>query len=203
MDSSLYSRGDRMRHRIYTRTGDTGRTHLAGGSSVGKENPRIEAYGDVDELNSAMGLAKCDCDDAELIALMDDIQNLLFQVGADLAAPPDVTSHSITRISPSDIAPLEKSIDRLEDELPSLKNFILPGGSALSARLHLARAICRRAERHCVLLQQKEKMNPEVIRLLNRLSDLLFVMARIANHRLGIPDRTWSSQTRNPETYNE
>ena len=189
-----------MKHRIYTRTGDTGRTHLAGGASVGKENPRIEAYGDVDELNSAVGLAKCDCDDTELSALMDNIQNLLFQVGADLAAPPDVTSHLITRISSSDITPLEMAIDRLEEELPTLKNFILPGGSALSSRLHLARAICRRAERRCVLLHQKETMNPEVIRLLNRLSDLLFVMARVANHRAEIPDRIWLSQNRNPDT---
>jgi cob(I)alamin adenosyltransferase len=189
-----------MKHRIYTRTGDTGCTHLVGGASVSKENTRVEAYGDVDELNCAVGLAKCDCEDSELSALMNGIQNLLFQTGADLAAPSDVTSHSIIRISPSDITPLERAIDRLEEELPALNNFILPGGSALSARLHLARAICRRAERRCVLLQQKETMNPEVIRLLNRLSDLLFVMARVANHRAGITDRIWSSQNLNPET---
>lgn len=183
-----------MSHRIYTRTGDMGRTHLSGGQIVSKDNPRIEAYGDVDELNSAIGLAKCECDDPELIAFMDDVQHLLFQVGADLATPSHIKTLSIPRISSADITPIEKAIDRFEDELPPLKNFILPGGTLLSARLHLARTICRRAERRCVLLQEIETINAEVIRFLNRLSDLLFVLARISNHRSGTPDKIWSSQ---------
>jgi cob(I)alamin adenosyltransferase len=177
--------------RIYTRTGDTGQTGLIGGERVPKGCARVEAYGTVDELNAHLGLARALLQDAELDALLTDIQNELFDLGADLAASQPGAAplkHSVPRITPAQVAALEAMIDRLEADLPPLQQFILPGGAPAGAALHVARCVCRRAERCTARLAAAEPVNPETLRYLNRLSDLLFVMARAANARQGVPE---------------
>ena len=167
--------------KIYTKTGDSGQTSLYGGKRVGKDSLRIRAYGDVDELNAILGLCagidKGKKSAPDLKKIFARLQHQLFIVGADLAAHLAVKTE---RIHKEHVAELEEIIDRLAAKLPSLNNFIYPGGTALAAHLHLARTVCRRAEREVVALSKKEKINPLLIPYLNRLSDLLFVMARRA-----------------------
>lgn len=182
--------------RIYTRTGDQGETGLFGGGRVPKTHPRVAAYGEVDELNAALGVCAIGAD-PELRVLIQSIQADLFIVGADLATPPEAIQgehrRPVPRVSESLPARLENEIDRLEEGLPALTTFILPGGGEVGARLHLARTICRRAERAVLAAAGRETVNPEVLVYLNRLSDLLFVAARAANHRAGVPETAWRS----------
>lgn len=173
--------------RIYTKTGDKGTTALGDGRRVPKHAPRIEAYGTVDELNAVLGLALLALEDAEGAALLKRIQNDLFDLGADLCVPErpgrraGARSAKRLRITEAHIRPLEEAIDRMNAALNPLKSFVLPGGTAASSWLHLARTVCRRAERRVVGLARRETINPQAIVYLNRLSDLLFVMARRAN----------------------
>ncbi len=167
-------------NKIYTRTGDKGETGLADGSRVSKDDPRVRAYGAVDEANAAIGLARNHVDEKTLAALS-RIQNDLFDLGADLSTPSKKNEPETLRITGDQVLWLEKEIDRLNKDLEPLKSFILPGGSEASASLHLARTIVRRAERHAISLARKGTINPEALKYLNRLSDYLFVLGRILN----------------------
>ncbi len=183
--------------KIYTRAGDTGDTGLYGGQRVGKDDVRVESYGAVDEANAALGVAASHLHDNEVVPLVARLQSELFVVGADLATPTtrDTGGKSVVpRITPQFATDLEPFIDGYEAQLEPLKNFILPGGDQASAYLHLARTILRRAERRTVTLLRAEPdtTNPEVIPYLNRLSDLLFVLARVVNARAGIADVSWT-----------
>ena len=175
--------------KVYTRTGDEGQTSLGTGERVSKASPRVCAYGEVDELNSFLGLARAKIADAALLQLLERIQNELFVLGADLAVPlPDPLQGGTDRqrrISPTEIETLEKTIARYNESPPPLQEFILPAGNEAGAILHVARAVARRAEREVVSLAQAEKLNPHVLVYLNRLSDLLFVLARVANRQGG------------------
>jgi cob(I)alamin adenosyltransferase len=179
--------------RIYTRTGDDGETALLAGGRVPKDHPRIEAYGTVDELNAILGLARSESLAEDIDRVLRRIQNELFNLGAQLAAT-EPTKLGVPLIDTRDIAALEDDIDQLENNLPPLKEFILPGGTAAAAALHVARTVCRRAERRLVSLRRVENEPvPEVsIRYLNRLGDLLFVAARAANASRGVDDSLWS-----------
>ncbi len=189
--------------KIYTRTGDNGDTGLFGGQRVHKDDLRVEAYGTVDELNAVLGVVRTHVplEDADINSLLQIIQNDLFGLGSDLATPEEKDVNKgrihITRVAPAQVTALEAQIDQFETELPPLTNFILPGGSALASSLHLGRVVCRRAERCCVTLARAEAdiapLNPDVIRYLNRLSDLLFVLCRVANKRRDVPDVVWKS----------
>ena len=180
-------------NQIYTRTGDGGETRLASGQPVSKSDARVEAYGAVDELNACVGLARLHClqDDA-LDAMLARIQNELFDLGADLATPHDpAPKWEALRIVASQAQRLETEIDLINAALKPLDSFILPGGSALSAHLHLARTVCRRAEREAVrLVESGQTVTPEAVIYLNRLSDLLFVACRRANAN-GAGDVLW------------
>ena len=175
--------------KVYTRTGDEGQTSLGTGERVSKASPRVCAYGEVDELNSFLGLARTKIADPELQQLLERIQNELFVLGGDLAVPlPDPSQESTDRqrrIGAAEIENLEKTIDRYNETLPPLQEFILPAGNEAGAIFHVARAVARRAERAVVRLAQTEKLNPHVLIYLNRLSDLLFVLARVANRQGG------------------
>lgn len=180
--------------KIYTKTGDKGDTGLFGGPRVPKYSLRIEAYGTVDELNAFIGLAVVEIKDKEIKILLEKIQNELFIVCSNLATP-DLDKNDKLNIPVVDekfILDIEKSIDYFEEKLEPLKNFILPGGSKGSAFLHVCRTVCRRAERRVVELSSKEKINENIIILLNRLSDLFFVLSRYENHLSGIPDIKWN-----------
>ena len=182
--------------RIYTRTGDDGTTGLLGPGRVFKDSARVEACGAVDELNAVLGLVRTLDADGWLTAEFGTIQSRLFHVGAELAAvTPDLPGLQ-DRISDEDVAALERWIDRLDTELTPLASFILPGGSALGAQLHVARAVCRRAERRAVTLLQVAPIGPCLVRYLNRLGDLLFVMARWCNRRAGAPETEWHPRRR-------
>ena len=181
--------------KIYTKFGDSGETALFGGTRLRKDAPRIEAIGTVDELNAYIGYAQTLIDDAELSELIARIQNHLFDVGADLATPATHAKAAEFRISEDFTTEMETAIDTLSEELPPLTNFILPGGCAAGAILHIARVVCRRSERCVVRLTREEDVNPEIIRSLNRLSDLLFVLARMVNFRLQTPEPIWESQS--------
>lgn len=178
--------------KIYTKTGDEGTTGLLGKGRVPKDDIRIEAYGTIDELNAVLGLIHAQEVDSSTLARISELQNELFVVGSALADPdPKGPFHSA--IQPEHVQRLERLIDELESELPPLSNFILPGGAPAAAKLHLARTVCRRAERQVVgLARQPGATVPSVLIVyLNRLSDLLFVMARLANHRAQVPDIPW------------
>ncbi len=183
--------------KIYTRTGDTGQTGLIGGQRVNKSDPRLESYGTVDELNAALGLAASQAADQEplsdLVTSLLTIQSELLTVGSNLAALTDqrMTVSKIPALGAASIDRLEAEIDQLSQELPELRNFILPGGTELAASLHLSRTICRRAERLAVALLTSYPVDELIIRYLNRLSDLLFTMARVANHRAGQAEQLW------------
>ena len=176
--------------RIYTRAGDDGETGLVDGTRVSKADPRVAAYGDVDELNAFLGLVRARKPDTDLDSLLERIQRDLFALGARLADPRRAPSGSAkAALGPDDAARLEQAIDRLEADLPALRRFILPGGSETGALLHLARTVCRRAERRIVALG--EATDASAIVYVNRLSDLLFVMARTANRRAGAGETEW------------
>lgn len=177
--------------KIYTKTGDDGSTGLLGGARVNKSDQRIDCYGTVDELNAAIGWVAVVAT-PQLRQMFATVQGELFVIGSHLAAPDQNATASLPTLSASAIARLESQIDSAEQELPALKNFILPGGTEIAARLHLARTICRRAERLTVTLALLHKIDPGIITYLNRLSDWLFVQARHANWRAGEPDVPWS-----------
>lgn len=177
--------------KIYTKKGDTGETSLLGGGRVSKSSARIEAYGTVDELNSIIGMAASYSLSQKGTVLIEDIQQYLFILGADLATP--LSSRTpIERIGQGEIEALESAIDEMEEDLAPLKNFILPGGSEAGATLHFARTVCRRAERATVACAQKEEISESAIKFLNRLSDFLFVLARYENKYVGIKETTWN-----------
>ncbi len=178
--------------KIYTKTGDGGETSLFGKTRISKADPRVDAYGDVDELNACVGAARASCTSADLLEALAAIQKDLFGLGARLADPSSRIADRVTKaaIRPEDVERLEHLIDPLESELPPLRHFILPGGGTAGACLHLARTVCRRAERHVVGLGP-DAVEPILVHYLNRLSDLLFVMARAANHRQGVPEIEW------------
>lgn len=179
-------------NKIYTRTGDDGSTGLVGGARISKAALRVAVYGDVDELNSAVGLAVCTASHDPLMTVLRRIQNTLFDLGADLANPgPDQEGTPALRIGAGAAARLESEIDRLNGDLEPLRSFVLPGGTETAARLHLARAICRRAERQAVALAQTEAVNAHALGYLNRLSDYLFVAARWCNAQDGAHDILW------------
>lgn len=180
--------------KIYTKTGDDGETGLFGGTRVSKASLRVETYGDVDELNSALGLARLHRIDDARDALLGAIQSELFNLGAELAAK-EGKATGVPAIDDSEVARLERAIDEAEAELEPLTTFVLPGGSSGAAHLHLARTICRRAERKLVALSQEVTVRQPLLRYLNRLSDLLFVLARLANHRTGHPDTPWEGRS--------
>ncbi len=169
--------------RVYTKSGDTGETSLVDGSRVSKADPRVAAYGDVDELNSLLGFARVGLMDQQLNGALGKVQNELFIVGADLASPLEI---QVPRIDEEHVAEMERLIDLLLEDLEPLREFILPGGTQLGAILHLARAVSRRAERSVVELAAQSGINKLSLIYLNRLSDLLFVMARVANKRSGV-----------------
>jgi cob(I)alamin adenosyltransferase len=176
--------------RIYTKTGDKGETGLVGGNRTSKDSLRVQAYGDTDELNSVLGLARAFSNDEKIGSLLERLQKDLFIVGADLASPR--TEDRVTpRVTEDMTLTLEKSIDTFQQELRPLKAFILPGGAETGALLHFARTVARRAERSVVALSKTESLNENLIPYINRLSDLLFVMARLANHREGRNEVEW------------
>ena len=185
--------------KLYTRTGDDGHTGLFGGQRVEKDALRVEAYGTVDELNAALGLVRsAAADHPEINEPVLQIQSRLFDLGSDLACPrpPQAGGDMLEgqRIAEHDIEELERLIDRVSEPVPPMESFILPGGTELSARLHHARTVCRRAERLCVRLSRNEDIGEPVRVFLNRLSDLLFAMARRANHLEGVDDVPWVSR---------
>ncbi len=182
--------------RVYTRTGDDGTTSLGGGGRVAKDSARIEAYGTVDELNSQIGAALSAGLDSEIALPLATIQNELFHLGSDLCMPEeDKASTPVPRIEARHVEALEKLMDRFSERLAPLENFVLPGGSPGAAQLHVARTVCRRAERLVLALSRKEAVGPFTISYLNRLSDALFVLARAENARRGVPDVLWNSRT--------
>ena len=172
--------------KVYTKTGDKGETSLVGGARVSKASLRVEAYGDVDELNSIIGLARASLQDGQIDEALSLIQNDLFTLGADLASPSEI---EVPRIQTSFIETLEELSDRFLAELEPLKEFILPGGSKAGATLHLARTVARRTERRAVKLSEAENVNELAVVYLNRLSDLLFILARVVNRRGGVPEK--------------
>jgi cob(I)alamin adenosyltransferase len=177
--------------KIYTKTGDAGETGLFGGGRVGKDNPRVEAYGEVDELNAAIGVARA-AGVGALDGLCQALQEQLFTVGAVLATPQGSKADAhIPHVKPSWVLDMEAAMDALDAELPKMTHFILPGGTAGSAALHLARTVCRRAERKVVPLVRTGTVDAAALQFLNRLSDLLFMMARAVNHRAGVEDVKW------------
>lgn len=176
--------------RIYTRGGDKGKTSLGNGSRVAKHSPRVAAYGTVDECNSVIGLVRLHTSD-EADATLARIQNDLFDLGADLCTPEEeAPAYPPLRITAAQVERLEQEIDAMNAELEPLQSFVLPGGTAASAHLHLARTVARRAEREMTSLADDEAINPEAVRFINRLSDLLFVMARFLNDK-GRQDVLW------------
>ena len=185
--------------KVYTRTGDKGKTRLAGGQPVWKDSVRVEAYGDVDELNSSIGVVRAF--NAESIGqhpsadLLEEelcwMQNKLFDVGGLLATAPGQTFKNMPTVTGRDVTRLEKLMDRCQKDLPPLKEFILPGGGKISSLLHQARTVCRRAERLCVRLGKEEPLDPALVCFLNRLSDTLFVLARWMAKQLSQPELLW------------
>jgi len=183
--------------KIYTKTGDSGETGLFGGPRVRKSDARVEAYGDLDELNAAIGVARSLVEDPEIDAALARIQGELFCVGAELATPHGAKARSaIPPVDPAWTARLEGAIDAWDGELPALTRFVLPGGTRTAAALHLARTVCRRAERRAVSLAAEVEVEPAVLAYLNRLSDFLFVAARVANHRARKEEPLWDPARR-------
>jgi len=179
-------------NRVYTRQGDSGQTALAGGQRLPKDDLRIEAYGTVDELNSFIGLAR---ESARELAPLDGIllrvQHELFNLGSILATMPEDVHPKQARITDAESAQLEREIDRMNEGLPGLRSFVLPGGSRLNAELHICRTVCRRAERICVSLAATTPIDEAILKYLNRLSDALFVWSRWASHRQEVPEILW------------
>lgn len=178
---------------LYTRTGDTGTTSLVGGQRVSKTSPRLEAYGTLDEFSATLGiiLSSADCP-ADIRRYLHTIQNTLFYAGAYLATDsPAEQPATLTGLTDTQIQQLEENIDTLDALTPPLKAFVLPGGTPLAAHAHLARTVCRRAEREILRLDALQSVDPRVIRYLNRLSDYLFILARYFNHLADTPEITW------------
>ena len=182
-----------MAMKIYTKTGDKGTTSLIGGTKVSKAHLRIEAYGTVDELNSYIGLCKDLSTDKKSNTVLQEVQDRLFTIGAALACDPEKeTKMKIPDLKEEDITLLEKEIDMMNETLPPMKSFILPGGHITVSHIHISRCICRRAERCCVRLEaEQNEVEPIIIKYLNRLSDYLFVLARYAGHLLNIAELPW------------
>lgn len=181
--------------RVYTRTGDAGDTGLGGGQRVPKDSLRIETFGTVDELNSYLGVAIASCPDAEIKGHLEAMQHRLFDLGGDLCVlEEDKAKFKMPAFPKDEVDLLEKLMDKAQEELTPLEEFILPGGTACSAHLQVARCICRRAERLAVALAREEKVSPAVVPYLNRLSDALFVLARLANKRAGTGDVLWKKK---------
>ena len=186
-------------NRVYTRQGDRGETGLVGGQRVPKDSPRIEAYGTVDELNAVLGAARATVNQlaaqepllAGLGAILLRVQHELFNLGSILATLPEDVHPRQPRVTDAEITQLEKGMDAMNEDLPPLRSFVLPGGSRVDAELHMARTVCRRAERACVALARTESVPPEAIRYLNRLSDALFVWARWAAHTSRAGETLW------------
>ena len=188
-----------MKAKIYTKTGDKGQTSLVGGARVAKSDPRLEAYGTVDELNSVLGVLRAAVPNAglgplaaQLDSSLQAIQNSLFNIGSHLACEDEKIRPSLPALSETQISALEKDMDSWENELPPLKNFILPGGSALAAFAHHARTVCRRVERECARLDGKVTIDTSHMIFINRLSDWLFLFARLSNYKLKIADTPWT-----------
>jgi cob(I)alamin adenosyltransferase len=177
--------------KIYTRTGDDGSTGLLGPHRVLKCDERVEAFGSVDELNAALGVVRALDHERWLEPGLGAIQAQLFQLGAELATSDEAMLSKLVRLAEAEVAALEGWIDRCESELPALTSFVLPGGTALGASLHLARTVCRRAERRVVALAAAQQIEPRLTRYLNRLADLLFVLARWTNRRAGASETPW------------
>jgi len=200
MESPREARHSREFHKddtimkIYTKTGDKGETSLFGGKRVRKDNSRIEAYGNADELNSCIGVVRSFAPPSEIDAVLAEIQNDLFVLGADLATPGGGAKTDVQRIGPGDVVRLERHIDRIDELLPELRSFIVPGGSQVASFLHLARTICRRCERGVVVLSHEDRSSESTIVYLNRLSDLLFVLARYSNKLSERPDIPWKAR---------
>lgn len=189
-------------NRIYTRTGDDGSTGLVGGERVAKNCFRVAAYGEVDELNSFLGQAltlASRCSRTALQGKLETIQNELFDLGAELASAPGTDLSGMPTVSASQVARLESWIDELCNGMPELRSFVLPGGTELNTSLHIARAVCRRAERAVLTLHQHEPVSEPVRAYVNRLSDLLFAMARFESHAAGIPEYLWKPGASRPE----
>jgi cob(I)alamin adenosyltransferase len=186
-------------NRVYTRRGDRGETSLAGGQRVPKDGPRIEAYGTVDELNAFVGAARVTASElaaaetrlSPLAAILLRVQHELFNLGSILATLPEDVHPKQARVTDADVAQLESEIDRMNEELPPLRSFVLAGDSRLNAELHICRTVCRRAERATVALGRVESVPPEAVRYLNRLSDALFVWSRWASHVTGAAETLW------------
>jgi len=179
------------RMKIYTRTGDDGRTGVLGPGRVLKSDARVEAYGAVDELNAVLGVVRALDAERWLAAELEALQSLLLQTGAELATTEPAALEKLARVSDADIARMEQWIDRFEADLEPLTRFLLPGGTPLAAQLHVARTVCRRAERRVVALAEAGGADARLIRFLNRVADLLFVLARWCNHRAGVSDTVW------------
>lgn len=177
--------------KIYTRTGDAGQTSLYGGQRVEKDALRIEAYGTVDELNAQMGVVRSLPLPPDVEPLLERIQHELFLLGADLATPPNSGAKDVRRVGEEEVRRLEADIDRLDASLPQLQAFILPSGSLAGAQLHVARTVCRRAERYIIRLVREESLDKTVVMYVNRLADLLFVVARYVNQSLGAHENPW------------
>jgi cob(I)alamin adenosyltransferase len=183
--------------KIYTKTGDAGETGLFGGERVSKDHARVEAYGAIDELNAIVGLCRAEGLSEDVDALAATIQSQLFDVGGELATVPEKKDKvTIPLVDEADVKVLEEAIDRAESELEPLKTFILPGGSKVASHLHHARTVCRRAERRVVTMHTQAEVRSEVLRYLNRLSDLLFTWARLENRRANVPDVPWAGRER-------
>jgi len=189
--------------KVYTRTGDAGKTRLAGGQPVWKDSLRVEAYGTVDEVNALVGLVRvfnAASEESEARDWLEDslrrIQNKLFDVGGILATAPGQTFKNMPKVGGKDITALERMIDRCQKDLAPLKEFILPGGGKVSGMLHQARTVCRRGERICVKLAREEPVDPAIVKFLNRLSDALFVLARWAAKMQGEPEFLWERNVR-------
>ena len=181
--------------KIYTKTGDDGTTALGGGQRVEKDSLRIETFGTVDELNAQIGVAIASGLEASLTEHLTRVQNELFHLGSDLCVlEADKAARPVPRIEEKHVRALETEMDRMTEALGPLTNFILPGGSLGAGNLHVARTVCRRAERLAVALAREEAIGPFVVKYLNRLSDALFVMSRWENRHRGVPDVTWNSR---------
>lgn len=182
-----------MALKIYTKTGDKGKTSLLGGTKVPKSHIRIESYGTVDELNSFIGLLNDHISDAHSKIILKEIQDRLFTIGSSLACDPEkMPSMKIPDLKEEDIKLLEKEIDKMNESLPPMKSFILPGGNVAVSTAHICRCVCRRAERICVAMQENKLfVDPLVIKYLNRLSDYLFVLARFIAHQLHVEEIPW------------
>lgn len=179
--------------KVYTKTGDAGETGLGGGQRVQKDHARIEAYGTVDETNSAIGVALAHVRDPEIAGQLELVQHHLFDLGGDLCIlEPDKVRFGMPAFPVDRVTWLEQVLDKASEELPPLKEFVLPGGELAAGHLHVARCVCRRAERLCVTLARAEPVSPHVVPYLNRLSDALFQLARLVNHRAGRGDVLWN-----------